>query len=93
MVVGVLRLELAIYESRSLKDKRQAIKSLKDRLGQRFPVSVAEVDRLESRQAAVLGVAMVSNDATHVHGCLDRIVDFVRAQPTVQLLDYEKQTW
>jgi uncharacterized protein YlxP (DUF503 family) len=93
MVVGVLRLELAIYESRSLKDKRQAIKSLKDRLGQRFPVSVAEVDRLDSRQAAVLGVAMVSNDATRVHGCLDRIVDFVRAHPTVQLLDYEKQTW
>jgi uncharacterized protein YlxP (DUF503 family) len=93
MVVGVLRLELAIYESRSLKDKRQAIRSLKDRLGQRFPVSVAEVDRLESRQAAVLGVAMVSNDATYVHGCLDRIVDFVRAQASVQLLDYEKQTW
>jgi uncharacterized protein YlxP (DUF503 family) len=93
MIVGALRLELAIYESRSLKDKRQAIKSLKERIGQRFHVSVAEVDRWQWIKAAVLGVAMVSNDATHVHECLDRIVDFIRTQPRVQLLDYERQLW
>jgi len=92
MTVGVLTLNLAIFDSRSLKDKRRAIKSVKDRLASRFNVSVAEVDRLDSWQHAVLGVAMVSNDPTHVHGCLDRIVDFVRSSHAVSLIDYEKWT-
>jgi hypothetical protein len=34
---------------------------------------------------------MVSNEATYVHGCLDKIVDFVRAQGVASLLDYEKR--
>ena len=92
MTVGVLTMNLAIFESRSLKDKRRVVKSIKDRLSHRFNVSVAEVDRLDARQHAVLGVAMVSNEATYVHGCLDKIVDFVRAQGVASLLDYEKWT-
>ena len=92
MTVGVLTLDLAIYDSHSLKDKRRAVKSVKDRLANRFNVSVAEVDRLDSRQHAVLGVAMVSNDPVHVHGCLDKIVDYVRADRAVSLIDYQKRT-
>jgi len=92
MTVGVLTLDLAVYESRSLKDKRRVIKSLKDRLTNRFRVSVAEVDHLDSWPRAVLGVAMVSNDPVHVHGSLDRIVDFVRGQRGVNLIEYEKRT-
>ncbi len=55
-------------------------------------MSVAEVDHLDSWQRAVLGVAMVSNDPVHVHGSLDRIVDFVRGQRGVNLIEYEKRT-
>ncbi len=92
MTVGVLTLDLVVFESRSLKDKRRVIKSLKDRLANRFRVSVAEVDHLDVWQRAVLGVALVSNDPVHVHGCLDRIVDFVRRQRGVNLIDYDKRT-
>jgi uncharacterized protein YlxP (DUF503 family) len=88
----VLTLNLAIFESHSLKDKRRVIKSLKDRLAARFNISIAEVDRLDARQHAVLGIAVVSNDPTYVHGCLDKIVDFVRADPRVSLIDFEKNT-
>ena len=90
MVVGVLTLELAIYEAHSLKDKRRVIKSLKDRIAQRFNVSVAEVGRLDARQRATLGVAMVSNDAAYLHGCFDRIVDLARSGAAV-LLEYERE--
>ena len=54
MVVGVLRVELAVLEAITLKDKRRVIKSLKDRIGGRHNISIAEVDNLESRQRAVL---------------------------------------
>jgi hypothetical protein len=35
---------------------------------------------------------MVSNDPVHVHGCLDKIVDYVRADRAVSLIDYQKRT-
>lgn len=83
-------MDFAIYEARSLKDKRRVLKSLKDRLAARYNVSVAEVDHLDSRQRATLGVALVSNDAAHAHSCLDKLVDFVRQQRGLSLIDYEK---
>ena len=89
MVVGVLRFRLTVFEALSLKDKRRVTKSLKDRLGERHNVSIAEVDDLDRRQAATFGVAMVANDRRFVQSALDRIVDEVRAFPRASLVDYE----
>jgi uncharacterized protein YlxP (DUF503 family) len=61
-VVGVLTLEIHIEQSHSLKDKRQVIRSLKDKLRDQFNVSVAEIDFLDSWQSSVVAVATVSND-------------------------------
>ncbi|NOX59600.1 MAG: DUF503 domain-containing protein [Planctomycetes bacterium] len=91
MVVGVLTLELVVYDAMSLKDKRRAIKSLKDRIRNRFNVSVAEVDHLELRQRAALAVAMVSVDAKFVHGCLDQITDLAQRDSSASLLSFEKE--
>ena len=88
MVVGVLRAELAILDAVTLKDKRRVIKSVKDRIMNRHKVSVAEVDRLEQRQGAVLAVAMVANDSRFVQSCLDKIVDEVRMVRSATLVDY-----
>lgn len=93
MTVGLLRLELSIRDAHSLKDKRRVIKSLKERLHQTFHVSVAEVEAMDVWQRAVLGVAMVSNDARHVHRCLDKIVDWVRKQRKATLIGFDKETW
>lgn len=89
MVVGVLRVRLAIYEALSLKDKRRVTKSLKDRLGARHNVSIAEIDDLDHRQAATLGLAMVANDERFVASVLSKIVDEIRVFPRASLLDYE----
>jgi uncharacterized protein YlxP (DUF503 family) len=89
MIVGALRVRLLIRESRSLKDKRQVVKSIKDRLANRFPVSVAEVDALDQRQVAVLGFAMVGNEAAHVRAALEQIVHALRCHPVAELLDHE----
>lgn len=88
MTVGVLTLELRILDARSLKDKRRTLKSVKDRLRNSFSVSVAEVDELDSWQRAVLGVAMVGNETRFVHSCLDKIVDWIRKQRSITLIDY-----
>jgi hypothetical protein len=89
MVVGVLRLKLRIPEAMSLKDKRRAVKSLKDRLGGRHNVSVAEVDFLDEHRSCLLAVAMVSNDRRFTESCLCKIVDEVRIHRSVLLADYQ----
>jgi uncharacterized protein YlxP (DUF503 family) len=89
MHVGVLQLELAIPGADSLKDKRRAVKSLKDRIAHGHNVSVAEVDALDEHRRAVVGIAMVSNDKRYVEGALSKLVDFVRTVPDVSLTDYQ----
>jgi uncharacterized protein YlxP (DUF503 family) len=89
MITGTLRVRLLIREARTLKDKRQVVKSIKDRLHNGFNVSVAEVDALDNRQLAELGFAMVSNEAHHLKVALGQIVAALRSHPVAELLDYE----
>lgn len=89
MVVGSLRVRLLLREARSLKDKRQVVQSIKDRLRQRFQVAVAEVDHQENRQIAVLGIATVAAESTQVRAVLTKIVEALRAHPVAEFLDHE----
>jgi uncharacterized protein YlxP (DUF503 family) len=89
MIVGSLRVRLLLRDSRSLKDKRQVVQSIKDRLRQQFNVSVAEVEAQDNRQVVVLGVAMVSNEARHVRATLQQIAEALRRHPVAEFLDHE----
>jgi uncharacterized protein YlxP (DUF503 family) len=89
MVVGTLEVRLRVRESRSLKDKRQVVKSILDRIRNGFNVSAAEVDAQDKHQLAVLGFAMVSNEAYHVRTTLEKIVEALRRHPVAELLGHE----
>ena len=89
MFVGTLELWLTIPESRTLKDKRRVVKSLKDRLGGKHNISIAEVDELDEHRRATLGIAMVANDRRFLDSCLSKIVDDVRFNPRATLVDYQ----
>ena len=64
MFVGVLKLSFHLPGAQSLKDKRQVVRSFRDRVRARLDVSIAEVEHLDLHQRATFGVAVVSNDAT-----------------------------
>lgn len=70
MFVGVLRLVLHLPGSRSLKDKRQIVRSLKDRVRSRLHLSVAEVGDPDRLQVATVAVVAVSNEA---EGCYQQL--------------------
>jgi len=72
MVVGVLRLTLYLPGASSLKDKRQVVRKVVDRLRSRFNVTAAEVGDNDLRQRAVVGVAAVANDRSFVNEVLDK---------------------
>jgi len=89
MHVGVLQVELAIDSANSLKDKRQVVKSVLDRLRATFNVSAAEVDDLDLHRRAVLGFAAVSNDAKHVRGLLQKTLNHLQRHPVARVLDHQ----
>ncbi|MGB7433888.1 MAG: DUF503 domain-containing protein [Candidatus Acidiferrum sp.] len=74
MPVGLLTLELHLPEAQSLKDKRQVVRSLKDRLRGHFNVAVAELDFEEIWQRSVVGVVTVSNEEQHVEESLQKVL-------------------
>jgi hypothetical protein len=89
MFVGSVLVRLLIRESRTLKDKRQVVRSIKDRLRNEFNVAVAEVDAQDQRQLAVLGIATVANDSGLVRSMLQQIVEALRRHPVAEFLGHE----
>ena len=71
--LGVLTLEVRIEESHSLKDRRQVVKSLKDRLRHSFNVSVAEIDGEGTWQRATIAVATVSGSRSRAEAVLQAV--------------------
>ena len=78
-----------MQDAMSLKDKRRVIKSIKDRIAHGHNVSIAEVAAQDEHRRCILGIAMVGSDSKYVRGGLDKLVDFVRSVPTVDLIDYQ----
>ncbi|MEC9372935.1 MAG: DUF503 domain-containing protein [Planctomycetota bacterium] len=91
MFLGVLQFELIVHDSRSLKDKRRVVKSVKDRLHREHLVSVAEIAALENLNLAIMGIAMVSNSKAAIGRTFDRIVHKLRGLHDAELGELSRQ--
>ncbi|MHC4134424.1 MAG: DUF503 domain-containing protein [Planctomycetota bacterium] len=89
MHVGVLQVELALEKAQSLKEKRQVVRSVVDRARASFNVSAAEVADLDLHQSAILGFSAVSNDAQHVRGLLQKLVNHLQRHPVARVVDHQ----
>jgi uncharacterized protein YlxP (DUF503 family) len=75
MPVAVLTIELRIENSRSLKDRRQVVRSLKEKLQHGFNISVAEMDEAVTWQSAKIGVAAISGSRDYLTGLMKKVED------------------
>jgi uncharacterized protein YlxP (DUF503 family) len=87
VVVGVIGWEIQVFGAQSLKDKRRVIKSLKDRLRNRFNVSVAETGHQDSWQRAELTACVVSTDRRQAESILDRVDHVVEETAGGRIID------
>ena len=87
MVVGVLRIVLALPWNDSLKGKRSVVRKILDRARARFNVAAAELDDLDAHRRAVLGFAVISNDRRHAMSMIDTLTSFVASATEAQLVD------
>ena len=72
-MIAFLTLELRIEAAHSLKDKRQVVRSLKDRLRTSFNVAVAELDASDLWQRATLGVVSISDSRDYLRGLMENV--------------------
>lgn len=73
MPVAVLTVEIRLELARSLKDRRQCVRSLKDSLRHGFNVSVAELDEAVVWQRATLGIAAISRSRDYLTGLMQQV--------------------
>ncbi len=86
MVVGILRIRLYVRQSRSLKEKRHALRKIKDKLTHLFNVSVAEVDGLDDWKNSTIGVTTTGNDYVFIRSCLDQVRSRVEGLHVAEIL-------
>ncbi len=77
MIVGAAVVEIHVHGSQSLKQKRGVVRSITQRVRNRFNISVSEVGGQGTWQLAVLGLATVGNDARIVRRVLERACEFI----------------
>jgi uncharacterized protein len=71
--IAYLTLELRIEGAHSLKDKRQAVRSLKDRLRNSFNIAVAEIEVTDLWQRATIGVVSISDSRDYLEGLMNNV--------------------
>ena len=89
MRVGAMKIHLEITDSASLKDKRMVLKGLKDRIRNRFNVSISEIDHHDKWQRSTLGVAVVSHDKKFIDSVLNKVMNHIEETRSVLILDTE----
>jgi len=87
MIVGAAAVELHIHGSQSLKAKRGVVRSIVQRIRNRFNLSVAEVGGQETWQLAVLGLVTVGSDRRRVRGVLEQAVAFIEDLHLAEVLN------
>ncbi|MEO0237422.1 MAG: DUF503 domain-containing protein [candidate division WOR-3 bacterium] len=93
MKVTIAKIELFMRESQTLKDKRRVIKSLIERIKNRYNVSIAEVGDNDSCKKSTIGIAIVSNDTKFNDRQLKEIINFIDSNPLVMIIKSEIEIW
>ena len=86
MIVGAAAVEIHVHGSQSLKQKRGVVRSISQRVRNRFNLSVAEVGGQDLWQIAVLGLTTAGSDRVRVRAVLDRAVDFIEELHLAEVL-------
>jgi uncharacterized protein YlxP (DUF503 family) len=91
MVIGVLQLDLRLYGTQSLKQKRGVIQKILARCRNHFPASCAEIGHQDLWQRSLLGFAVISSSEQVVAPILTRIEDEVLASAELDLINADSE--
>jgi len=88
MIVGLLKIEIYIPVSASLKEKRMVLNSIRDRVRKKFNVSVAEIDYLDKWQRSLIAIAMVTAKKDFAEEVLTKIFQLLDSDLSFEINNY-----
>jgi uncharacterized protein YlxP (DUF503 family) len=91
VVVGTLKIVFHLHDNRSLKGKRKVVRSMVDRVKNKFNVAVAETGSNDLWQKIELGVSTVGNDRRHIDASLNNILNFLESLFLAEIVSSEKE--
>ena len=89
MIVGAAAVEIHIHGAQSLKQKRGVVRSISQRVRNRFNISVSEVGAQDLWQRAVLGLSVAGADRRQVRATLDRALEFIEDLHLAEVLNFD----
>ena len=87
MIVGTMKIVFHIHDNRSLKGKRKIVKSMVDKVKNKFNVAIAEIGSNDKGQKIELGVSTVGNDRRHIDKSLNNILAFLESLYLAEMVD------
>jgi uncharacterized protein YlxP (DUF503 family) len=87
MVVGVLRLDIRLYEVQSLKQKRSQVNKILARVRSRYPVSIAEVGCQNLLQRSIIGLSMTAGSESQLESVFHKVEAELYSSGFAELLD------
>ncbi|HHY20043.1 MAG TPA: DUF503 domain-containing protein [Firmicutes bacterium] len=91
MIIGTLTIRLYAPWVHSLKEKRMEVKSLIDKTKNKFNVSIAEIEGMDTHQIIVLGIGCVSNDTKYVNSVLDEVINFIETNTEAEVVTVDME--
>lgn len=88
MVIAVLKIDLFIHGASSLKDKRTVIRGIKDRIGKKFNVSIAELDFQDKWQRAQIGIVQIGSDFNYVEQNMNTIFKILDSNDFAEVIEH-----
>ncbi len=89
MTVGVIRIDLRLFDVHSLKQKRSQVSRLLNRLRSKFPLSIAEVGHLDLLQRTFLGASMTAGTETLIQSVFTKLEDELYSSGTVEIVELD----
>lgn len=84
-------IEILIYNSNSLKDKRQVIKSIIGRIKSRYNVSISEIEYHDKWNRSCIGVVTISNSNELSENTINKVVNFIDNDPRIEIINYNME--
>lgn len=91
MIIGTMKIKFYAPWVHSLKEKRMVVKSICAKAGNKFSISIAEVEDQDIHQSIVIGLACVTDETSHCNSILDNVLYFIEENTEAEILKIDRE--
>ncbi|MEA1974534.1 MAG: DUF503 domain-containing protein [Bacillota bacterium] len=91
MVILLINIKLRLYAVNSLKEKRSIIKSIIEKLKNKYNISISEIEYQNMHRESRIGIVAISSSFIFLEKEFDKIIKFIDGDPRIEIIDIERE--